>query len=201
MRILISIYGSRGDVQPMAALGIALQAKGGAVRLSAPADAEFADLLNRTGVPWVPAFSAVQDWIAMAKRTGMKLPALSALMMSGQHEALAAAADGCDAIVATGISPSLAAARTVAETLGLFFVSAHFCPRYLPSPHHPPVEFPGWPHPPDVTHNRALWRYNIQAKDGIFGEALNAHRAGFGLPPLENVRDHVFARRPLLASD
>ncbi|TIW73110.1 MAG: glycosyltransferase, partial [Mesorhizobium sp.] len=42
MRILLSTYGSRGDVEPLAALGAALQAHGVNARASAPGDAEFA---------------------------------------------------------------------------------------------------------------------------------------------------------------
>jgi vancomycin aglycone glucosyltransferase len=35
----------------------------------------------------------------------------------------------------------------------------------------------------------------------LFGDALNAHRASIGLPPVDNVRDHVFTDRPWLAAD
>jgi vancomycin aglycone glucosyltransferase len=131
----------------------------------------------------------------------MALSQLIPLMVAGQYDAIATAAEGCDAIVATGIFPSLAAAQSVAEKFALPFFSASFCPRYLPSSHHAPVEFPGWPHPSEITDNRALWAFNVQAKDAIFGGAVNAHRASLGLRTVENVRDHVFAHRPLLASD
>ena len=122
-------------------------------------------------------------------------------MISAQYEVLARAAQGCDLIVATGLFPAKAAAQTVAEKLGLRFASVSFCPRYLPSPDLAPVAFPGWPHPPGETDNRTLWAINANAMNGLFGEAVNAHRAGVGLPMVENVRDHVFSRHPLLASD
>jgi len=35
----------------------------------------------------------------------------------------------------------------------------------------------------------------------LYGEALNRHRAAIGLPPVDNVRDHVLTDRPWLAAD
>ncbi|AWM88300.1 glycosyltransferase [Microvirga sp. 17 mud 1-3] len=201
MRILLSTYGSRGDVQPLAGLGLALQALGVEVLVSAPADAEFVELLDRVGLPLAPAFMPVRQWIETAKLSGERLPRLAARMVPAQFDAITAAAKGCDAIVATGLFPSTAAAQSAAEVLGIPFVLATFCPLILPSPHHPPMPYPGWPHPPGMTDNLALWAFNAQAMDALFGEAVNAHRATVGLPTLAHVRDHVITRRPWLASD
>ncbi|TIO47603.1 MAG: glycosyltransferase family 1 protein, partial [Mesorhizobium sp.] len=55
MRILLSTYGSRGDVEPVVALGERLQALGAEVRVSVPGDEEFAALCARAGVELVPA--------------------------------------------------------------------------------------------------------------------------------------------------
>jgi UDP:flavonoid glycosyltransferase YjiC (YdhE family) len=49
MRVLLSTYGSRGDVEPMAALAVELQKLGVEAVVSAPSDREFADLLARAG--------------------------------------------------------------------------------------------------------------------------------------------------------
>ena len=43
MRVLLSTYGSRGDVEPMAGLAVQLGALGAEVRVCAPSD--FAELL------------------------------------------------------------------------------------------------------------------------------------------------------------
>jgi len=201
MRVLLSTYGSRGDVQPLVGLGLALQALGAETLVSAPADAEFTELLDRADLPLAPAFMPVREWIEWAKRSGMGLPQFAARMVPAQFDAIAAAADGCDAIVATGLFPSVAAAQSVAEKLGIHFVFATFCPLMVPSPYHPPMEYPGWPHPPEVTDNLALWERNADAKNALFGEAVNTHRASIGLPTLPNVRDHIFTQRPWLASD
>jgi len=42
---------------------------------------------------------------------------------------------------------------------------------------------------------------DIQNYNALFGDALNTHRASIGLPPVDNVRDHVITDRPWLAAD
>ena len=151
MRILLSTFGSRGDVQPLVALAVQLQALGTETRVCVPPDDEFAELLDRAGVPLAPAFSSVRQWLQtnMSKRTPNGIAQLAADMMVAQFEAISAAAEGCDAILATGIFPSMAAAQSVAESRGIRYVCATYCPIWLRSPHHPPHEFPGRPHPPE----------------------------------------------------
>jgi vancomycin aglycone glucosyltransferase len=48
MRMLLSTYGSRGDVEPMVGLAVQLEALGAEVRVCAPPD--FAELLAGVGV-------------------------------------------------------------------------------------------------------------------------------------------------------
>jgi vancomycin aglycone glucosyltransferase len=53
MRLLLSTYGSRGDVEPMVGLAVQLRALGAVVRVCAPPDcaaAEGGDALAATGV-------------------------------------------------------------------------------------------------------------------------------------------------------
>ena len=128
-------------------------------------------------------------------------PRRAAELIAAQFDAVAAAAEGCDALVATGLIPAAAGARSVAEKLGIRYVYATFCPLCLPSPHHPPLALPGRPFPPDVTDNRVLWDLDAQSMNALFGEALNTHRASIGLPPVDDVRDYVFTDRPWLAAD
>ena len=52
MRVLLSTYGRRGDVQPMAGLAVQLRTLGAEVRVCAPPDC--AELLACVGVPLVP---------------------------------------------------------------------------------------------------------------------------------------------------
>jgi vancomycin aglycone glucosyltransferase len=210
MRILLSTYGSRGDVEPLAALGAALQANGLEARVSAPGDAEFAALLTRAGVPLAPAFAPVREWAKeMVNRSRSASPEDRAKLISGQaaeiaarqYEALSAAAEGCDAVVAFGLFPSCAAARLVAEQRGMRYMLGTFCPIWLPSQRNRPHEYPGHPLPDGVTDNRLLWETDIRTKNALFGEAVNGQRASLRLPPVQNVRDYVYGNPVLLACD
>jgi vancomycin aglycone glucosyltransferase len=54
MRVLLSTWGSRGDIEPLAALALRLRTLGGELRLCAPPDEEFAALLARVDVTPIP---------------------------------------------------------------------------------------------------------------------------------------------------
>lgn len=203
MRVLLSTFGSRGDVEPMAALGAALQALGAEAVVCAPPDPEFAALLTRAGVPLAPAFTPVRQWAAdaMANRPPMSLPERAAIVMAAQFEAISTAAEGCDVVLTTGLFPSTAAARCVAEIRGLPYIYTAYCPLFVPSEHQRPFAYPAHPHPPGETDNRVLWARDIQSMNALFGGAYAGLRASLGLAPVDNVRDHVFTDRPWLASD
>jgi vancomycin aglycone glucosyltransferase len=116
MRILLTTFGSRGDVQPLLALAAALRALDADARVCAPPDEEFQKLFAAAGMPLLPAFTSVRDWIAemIPKRATIKLPELAARVMAAQYPAISAAAQGCDVIVATGLFSSVVA---VADTI------------------------------------------------------------------------------------
>ncbi|MFF5205315.1 glycosyltransferase [Streptosporangium sp. NPDC000396] len=200
MRVLLSTYGSRGDVEPLAGLAVRLRELGAEVRVCAPPDEEFAVLLAGVGVPLVPFGPSVRALV-----TGVTPPStagafrLAAELVAARFDTLTAAAEGCDALVATGLMP--AGARDVAEKLGIRYVYACFQPFELPSPHYPPLPRPGKPSPQDETDNRVLWELDAERVNALYGEALNSHRAAIGLPPVDNVRDHVFTDQPWLAAD
>jgi vancomycin aglycone glucosyltransferase len=206
MRVLLSTYGSRGDVQPLAGLAVRLRALGAQVQVCAPPDEDFAELLGRVGVPLVPAGTSVRAMVTGVVTGAVPppaeyLPRRAAEVYAAQFDALAAAARGCDALVATGLFPACAAARSVSEKLGIRYVFAIYQPIFLPSPHHPPHAWPGRPLPAGVTDNRVLWDVDAQSMNAIFGPAINLHRASIGLPEVDNIRDHVFTGHPWLAAD
>ncbi len=49
MRVLLSSWGSRGDIEPLAALALRLRELGADVRAAVPPDEEFAALYARVG--------------------------------------------------------------------------------------------------------------------------------------------------------
>ena len=203
MRVLLTTFGSRGDVQPLLALGVALRALGVDARVCAPPDEEFVKLFAAWGLPLLPAFTSVREWVAemLPKRATISLPKIAAQVMAAQYAAIGAAAKDCDLMVATGLFSSVAAARAVAEKQGLRYLLAAYCPIFLPSPHSRPYEYRSHPHPPGVTDNQALWDRDVQVMNELFGGGLNALRASVGLPNVDNVRDHVFTDHPWLAAD
>ncbi|MFI2078200.1 glycosyltransferase [Streptomyces triculaminicus] len=204
MRVLLLSYGSRGDVEPMVGLATRLRALGAEVQVCAPPD--FAELLDGAGFPLVPLGPSIREMATKAVTATKPAPPTSmqqraAEMFAATYESVAAVAEGCDAVVATGLIPAAAAARAVAEKLGIPYVFVAYFPTYLPSPHHPPLVWPGRPVPPDVTDNRVLWDLNAENIHELFGEAINTHRATIGLPPVDDVRDHVLTDHPWLAAD
>ncbi|HEX4724779.1 MAG TPA: glycosyltransferase, partial [Pseudonocardiaceae bacterium] len=200
MRVVLSTYGSRGDVEPLVALAVQLRALGAEVRVCAPPDEEFAELLAGVGVPLVPVWQSARA-LTTAAPPPSSLPQRAAEVIAAQFDAVTAAAEGCDALVATGMMPAAAGALSVAEKLGIHSVSVTFQQLTLPSPHHPPLAYPGRPFPPEVTDNRVLWDLDAQSINVLFGEALNTNRASVGLPPVDDVRDYVYGDQPWLATD
>lgn len=140
MRVLLSTIGSRGDVQPLIALALALRAQSQHVRLCLPPDfREWAEGLGFDVTPIGPELRATARPVVQAARPS---PEQVRQMIEGtvttQFETVAAAAAGCDLIV--GATALQVAAPSVAERMGIPYVFAAYCPAVLPSPHHaPPV--------------------------------------------------------------
>ncbi|MFI2609164.1 glycosyltransferase [Kitasatospora sp. NPDC018619] len=200
MRVLMTSWGSRGDVEPLAGLAAALRRLGAEARVCVPPDEEFAAVLARAGAQSVPLGPTVHSVVAGPKPpTAQDAFRLAPELVAARFETLTAAAEGCDVVLATGLMP--AGARDVAEKLGLPYVLACFQIFGLPSRHFPPGRRPGTPSPEGETDYRKLWEQDAQRVNGLYQEALNSHRAAIGLPPVENVRDHVFTARPWLAAD
>ncbi|EPH43828.1 hypothetical protein STRAU_3146 [Streptomyces aurantiacus JA 4570] len=200
--MLISTYGSRGSVEPMAGLAVRLRELGAEARVCAPPDEEFAERLAEAGVPLVPTGAPVRPLVTtVVPGSAAGLAERAAALMAAQFDTVAAAAEGCDALVATGPLPVTAGARSVAEKLGVRYVHASHQPVSLPSPYRRPPGRRGRPLPPGVTDNKALWDEDARIANTMFGELLNSRRASAGLPPVDNVRDYAFTDHPWLAAD
>ena len=104
MRVLLSTYGSRGDVEPMVGLALRLRALDAEVRVCAPPDKDFAELLARVGAPLVPVGQPVRPMVHGATPpSAADLPRRAAELVAAQFDTVAAVAEGCDALVATGV--------------------------------------------------------------------------------------------------
>jgi vancomycin aglycone glucosyltransferase len=172
MRVLLSTYGSRGDVEPLVALAVQLRALGADVRMCAPPDEEFVELLARYAVPMVPFAKPWRSWErppAPAERRQRVTDFIAA-----QYDTLAEATDGCDVVVATAMSQFVA--PSVAEQRGVPYHYALFCPDVLEG-------------------------LDGQDFDTLFGAAIEEHRVALGLPSVAGVGELMFTARPLLAAD
>jgi len=172
MRVLLSTYGSRGDVEPLVALAVQLRTLGADVRMCAPPDEEFTELLAREGVSPVPFDRPWRSW--ERPPTAEQRRQRVADFIAAQYDTLAGAAAGSDVIVATAMSQFVG--PSVAEELGIPYRCVLFCPDVL-----------------DGLDGRSF--------EELFGEPINTHRASIGLPPVGDVGAFMFTGRPLLAAD
>lgn len=202
MRVLLSTIGTRGDVQPMVALAMALRELGQEARLCVPPD--FRDWIEGFGFPVVPIGPELRPTASAAPTVqAPPTPEQRRRMIEGtvavQFATIPAAAEGYDVIVAGGAMSM--AAHSVAEQLGIGYVYVSYCPVTLPSPHHAPVPVWGQAAADATAGNRALWAEDARRWNDTVGAALNAHRAAAGLAPVADTRGHMFTDRPWLAAD
>ena len=206
MRVLLSTIGSRGDVQPLVALALQLRTLGQEVRLCVPPD--FRDWIDSLGFHVTPIGPELRKLTASAPPPTSAAPdperrrQLAEFTVATQFETIAAAAKGCDIIVAA--TALQIAARSVAEKQGIPYVFVGYCPAVFPSPHHAPPPLPPIPGQapvPATADNRELWARDGERFNDLFGPGLNSRRAALGLSPVSDVRSHVFTDRPWLAAD
>src|SRR5215831_6903821 len=114
MRVLLSTYDSRGGVEPLAGLAVRLRSLGADVWMCAPPDC--AERLAEVGVPLVPVGDPVRPLVHGATPPSMAdVPRRVAELIAAWFDKLGTAAKGCDALVASGLMPAAAGARSVAE--------------------------------------------------------------------------------------
>jgi vancomycin aglycone glucosyltransferase len=202
MRVLLTTYDSRGGVEPLLGLAVQLQALGAQVLLCAPPDDEFADRAAGFGIPLVPFGPSVRAMTTAASRSSEEdLRGHVLGLIAAQFDTVAAAAQGCDALVSTSLMWTSAGARSVADKLGIHYVYASYHPTHLPSPYHPPPEYVGRGMGASEIDNRVMWDHNARNANALFGPTLNSHRAAIGLAPVDNVRAYAYTNQPWLAAD
>ena len=205
MQVLLSSIGSRGDVQPIVALGLELQALGHRARLCvAPNFKEWIesyglectpigpDLKKMTGgtVPGKPVLPFSQE----------QLQQFAEQMVRGQFQVIAEAARDCDLIVAAGALQI--ATRSIADMRNIPYIFAAYCPAVLPSSKYPPPKMDGhYSHSLSETENEQFWKEDEESFNQRFGAVLNEERAKLGLDSVTSVQRYMFTERPWLAAD
>jgi vancomycin aglycone glucosyltransferase len=192
MRALLSAVGTRGDVQPMLAVAVALRKLGHEARLAIPPN--FVQWAGELG------FEAHAVGIEMRPPPPGAPPPKIPDLITDQFVKVGAAADGCDVIL--GGNAHQYAARSIAELRGIPFFDALYAPVALPSDALAPPPAPGqaW-EPGRPEENRRRWDENRKAWNGRALERVNANRARLGLKAIDDVLQHVLSDRPWLAAD
>lgn len=200
MRIVLTPFGSRGDVQPLLALGLSLRARGHEVLFATSPN--YQGWIESLGLRFHPVGHDFESWLrqqgavmhnqlTMLRTLGRyvreELPASFAQM----REALR----GADLAV-TGVHPTT---RSAAELLGVPCRTVGFTAQILPSRHHPPLSvpwqgLPGW-------LNVGLWHAMHAAFSLMFKDVLNRERARCGLPPLASFLEHARGSNLIVAAD
>ncbi len=197
MRILLASHGTRGDVQPIVALGVALQARGHAIQLVAPANF----------VTWARGYGldAQSDGIdveALLRSAGTGLQSLSWQMRYLWHntpslfEPVARASADCELIVGAGLQ---FAAAAVAEWRNVPYAHVVFCPCATPNSATPPPNVHNQTLPRWI--NRLLWQAAGPVADLALRRVINRGRATLGLQALDNPISQLLKGRTILAAD
>jgi len=172
MRVLLSVVGTRGDVQPVIALALEVRKLGHEVRLCVPPNfIEWAQDLGFAATPVGIEMRAPRAGAAGGVGATQPIPDL----ITDQFDTVGAAAKGCDVLL--GANAYQYAARSIAELHGIPYVNAVYAPTALPA-----------------GDNARVWNEG-------FLERVNANRARLGLAPINDLLRHIVTDRPWLATD
>jgi vancomycin aglycone glucosyltransferase len=203
MRVLLTLFGSRGDAHPMLALGSALQKAGHHPVVTGPPD--FVPDALRVGVPYVahgPGAQAVlkehqADMGANPIRMVRVVRKTAADQIDGQFKAVTRLARDTDMIVSAGL---MWAGSSVAEAYGLPYRYVAYTPDIIPSRYYPPPLSP-WQNLPHVI-NRIAWAGFDKLVNWLVLGSINRNRGQLGLCALPRIAPHAFPREnTILAAD
>jgi vancomycin aglycone glucosyltransferase len=172
MRVLLSVVGTRGDVQPMIALALELRKLGHHVHLCIPPN--FIGWAEQLGFATTSVGVEMRAPRRGAVGTSTSAPPLPDLI-ADQFEKVARAADGCEMIV--GANAHQYAAPSIAELLRVPYVNAVYSPTAFPD-----------------DDNTRSWNERSL-------ERVNTNRARLGLAPIKDVLRYVLTEHPWLAAD
>ncbi|MCF8081335.1 MAG: glycosyltransferase [Desulfobacterales bacterium] len=200
MKILVATYGSRGDVQPIIALCLALRSAGHEVLLAAPP--ENRQWIGSLGL----AFASLGDpFMAFAGRhpdvhsLRSLAPFLRFLREQTriQFRTLPPLVRGVDLAIGCSLVFGL---PSVAESLAVSYRYISFCPQVFRSDAHPSLLSRNHRMPPAL--NRLSWRMAALADRVAFQPVIDRCRKSLGLRSLAcSTLEHLLGDRPLLAAD
>ncbi len=199
MKIVLATFGSRGDVQPMIALSLALKAAGHEVLLAGPP--EKAKWVKQAGCPFYPLGGDVTAFIdemenAHSFNSGIRFIRYVRKELISQFEIFNKIIAGADLVVGASLVFGLS---TVAELMGIRYSYIAFTPQLLPSGYSPFMVFkhhglPKW-------YNRMTWKIVRMFDKFNLTRLINNKRKELGLKPVRDAWLHILGKKVIVASD
>jgi UDP:flavonoid glycosyltransferase YjiC (YdhE family) len=201
MKIIIATYGSRGDLQPILALSLALQSHGHEVLLCAqPEDGEW---VKSTGCPYYPLGGNLREFGKQhSGPQSSNLKNLNAAILflrqeiRNQFKILLDILGHADIVLGASVVYAL---PSVAEYLHIPYRYIVFCPQFIPSSQHPYVHFSNQQMPPFL--NRIAWRLGYLFENISFKKTINHERDQLGMQPMKDVWHNKLGENAIVASD
>lgn len=193
-RILLTTFGSTGDLNPFLAIGLGLRTRGHQVTFAV--ERNFQQHVEALGFPVAPltgdAEAALMGHAPTLVRRSTPMASLRVLVddvimpsLRPKIEELRAACADADALVSP---PQQIAASFVADLTHIPWASVVLSPVHIPSAYLEPQPT-SVPIPPALQPltNRAAWAVGMMAVRRIFDIPINRVRAEYGLPPRRNL--------------
>lgn len=200
MRVLLAAFGTRGDVQPMVALGARLLGAGHEVVVGAAPG--FSTGVREHGLEFHPIGLDIEAWLRVngdwVRDPARRVRSIVRYLREDTRLALdqtADAARGSDLIV----SGAHAAAASVAERMGVPHRVLAFCPQLIRSRFHPPPGVTRFALPQGC--NRVLWWGALRGFEFVYRGIIDQRRRAWGLPPMRSFADYLLTDSPIVASD
>ena len=199
MKIVLATFGSRGDVQPMMALSLALKAAGHEVLLAGPP--EKAKWVKQAGCPFYPLGGDVTAFIdgmenAHSFHSGIRFIYYVRKEVISQFEIFDKIIAGADLVVGASLVFGLS---TVAELMGIRYRYIAFAPQLLPSGYSP---FPAFKHHGlPKWYNRMTWKIARTFDKFNLTRLINNKRKELGLKPVQDAWLHILGKKVIVASD
>jgi vancomycin aglycone glucosyltransferase len=197
MRVLLAPHGTRGDIQPMLALAVALRTRGHTAAFSAPSN--FLDWIQTCGFE---AMSNGIDIAAEMQSPEARLDSVRWMFGCLKHQTarmfapLARASEGADVIVGAGAQ---LASASVAEWRDVPHATLAFCPCAVPSSATAPPIVRAQALPPWL--NRLLWQAGAACADVALGGVINRGRASLGLRSIARPLTRILGHSVIVSAD
>ena len=199
MKIVLATFGSRGDVQPMLALSLALKRAGHDVLLAGPP--EKAGWAGRLGCPFHPLGSNITAFVDGMKDVHTLFSSISFInyvreQVNYQFKILPGIISGADLVVGSSLVFALS---SVAESMAIRYRYIAFTPQLLPSRYHPfpAVRRHGLP----KQYNIMTWRIARILDRFNFSHLINRKRKELGLRPAHDIWLNILGNHVIVASD